>query len=47
MHVYGIAEPEAADFWYLDAIDMLLQFTEDHGERAAAAIQNQLTVIDE
>lgn len=35
------------EIWYLDAIDMIMQHTDDQGDRAATAIRDQLSVIDE
>jgi hypothetical protein len=43
----GSAVPEELELWYLDAIDLLLQHSDDYGERAATAIRDQLSVIDE
>ena len=37
---------EELDSWFLDGIDLLLQHSPDQGERAAEAIQDQLTQID-
>ena len=37
---------EELDSWFLDGIDLLLQHAPDQGERAAEAIQDQLTQID-
>ena len=34
------------DSWFLDGVDLLLQHSPDQGERAAEAIQDQLTQID-
>lgn len=34
------------DSWFLDGIDLLLQHSSNQGERAAEAIQDQLTQID-
>lgn len=42
----GFSEEEL-DSWHLDAVDLILRHTEDQGDRAAAAIRDQLTVIDE
>ena len=39
-------DTELLDAWYLDGIDMLLQYLPDQGERAAEAIRDQLTEID-
>ena len=33
--------------WYLDAIDLLLQYTDDQGDRAATAIRDHLAARDE
>ena len=37
---------EELDSWFLDGLDLLLQHSPDQGERAAEAIQDQLTQID-
>ena len=37
---------EELDSWFLDGIDLLLQHSPNQGERAAEAIQDQLTQID-
>ncbi|EIE26712.1 hypothetical protein COCSUDRAFT_59229 [Coccomyxa subellipsoidea C-169] len=41
------AASEEVELWYLDAIDLILQNSDDYGERAASAIRDQLSVIDE
>lgn len=33
--------------WYLDAIDLLLQHTDDQGDRVATAIRDHLAARDE
>ncbi|CAK0735069.1 hypothetical protein CVIRNUC_000523 [Coccomyxa viridis] len=37
---------EELDTWFLDGLDLLLQHSPDQGERAAEAVQDQLTQID-
>ena len=39
-------DTELLDAWYLDGIDLLLQYLPDQGERAAEAIRDHLTEID-
>jgi hypothetical protein len=38
---------EEAESWYLDAIDLLMQHTDNQGDRVATAIRDHLSEKDE